>query len=68
MVEVIRSDYIRPLAQGAGRAPVILKHVLKNACIPVVTLSGPLFAASSTGSFFVESSSASGLGRFPCSR
>ena len=33
---------------------MILKHVLKNALIPVVTLIGPIFAAVGTGSFFVE--------------
>src|SRR5262249_62178119 len=42
-----------------------LKHVLKNACIPVVTLLGPLFAAVGTGSFFVESIfRVPGMGRF----
>ena len=66
MVEVIRSDYIRTArAKGRAEAPVILKHVLKNACIPVVTLLGPLFAAIGTGSFFVESIfRVPGMGRF----
>jgi ABC-type dipeptide/oligopeptide/nickel transport system permease component len=66
MVEVIRSDYIRTArAKGLAEAPVILKHVLKNACIPVVTLLGPLFAAIGTGSFFVESIfRVPGMGRF----
>jgi ABC-type dipeptide/oligopeptide/nickel transport system permease component len=66
MVEVIRSDYIRTArAKGLAERPVILKHVLKNACIPVVTLLGPLFAAIGTGSFFVESIfRVPGMGRF----
>jgi ABC-type dipeptide/oligopeptide/nickel transport system permease component len=66
MVEVIRSDYIRTArAKGLAETPVILKHVLKNACIPVVTLLGPLFAAVGTGSFFVESIfRVPGMGRF----
>jgi ABC-type dipeptide/oligopeptide/nickel transport system permease component len=66
MVEVIRSDYIRTArAKGLAEGPVILKHVLKNACIPVVTLLGPLFAAIGTGSFFVESIfRVPGMGRF----
>jgi peptide/nickel transport system permease protein len=66
MVEVIRSDYIRTArAKGLAETPVILKHVLKNACIPVVTLLGPLFAAIGTGSFFVESIfRVPGMGRF----
>lgn len=56
MVEVIRSDYVRTArAKGMAERPVVLKHVLKNALIPVVTLLGPMFAAVGTGSFFVES-------------
>ncbi len=43
----------------------MLKHVLKNALIPVVTLLGPMFAAVGTGSFFVESIfRVPGMGRF----
>ena len=58
MIEVIRSDYVRTArAKGLAERPVVLKHVLKNALIPVVTLLGPMFAAVGTGSFFVESSS-----------
>ena len=55
MVDVIRSDYVRTArAKGLAERKVILKHVLKNALIPVVTLIGPIFAAVGTGSFFVE--------------
>jgi ABC-type dipeptide/oligopeptide/nickel transport system permease component len=55
MIEVIRSDYVRTArAKGLAERPVVLKHVLKNALIPVVTLLGPMFAAVGTGSFFVE--------------
>jgi oligopeptide transport system permease protein len=66
MVEVIRSDYIRTArAKGLSEQPIVLKHVLKNALIPVVTLLGPLFAAVGTGSFFVESIfRVPGMGRF----
>jgi ABC-type dipeptide/oligopeptide/nickel transport system permease component len=66
MVEVIRSDYIRTArAKGLSEQPVIMKHVFKNALIPVVTLLGPLFAAVGTGSFFVESIfRVPGMGRF----
>jgi ABC-type dipeptide/oligopeptide/nickel transport system permease component len=55
MIDVIRSDYVRTArAKGLAERKVILKHVMKNALIPVVTLIGPLFAALGTGSFFVE--------------
>jgi peptide/nickel transport system permease protein len=66
MLEVIRSDYIRTArAKGLAETAVVTKHVLKNACIPVITLLGPLFAAVGTGSFFVESIfRVPGMGRF----
>jgi ABC-type dipeptide/oligopeptide/nickel transport system permease component len=66
MLEVIRSDYIvTARAKGLAEWPVILKHVLKNGFIPVVTLLGPMFAAVGTGSFFVESIfRVPGMGRF----
>ena len=66
MIEVIRSDFVRTArAKGLAERPVILRHVLKNALIPVVTLLGPMFAAVGTGSFFVESIfRVPGMGRF----
>ena len=55
VVEVIRSDYVRTArAKGLSEQGVVVRHVLKNALIPVVTLIGPIFAAVGTGSFFVE--------------
>ena len=66
MLEVIRADYtLTARAKGLSEGPVIFKHTLKNALIPVVTLLGPLFAAVGTGSFFVESIfRVPGMGRF----
>jgi ABC-type dipeptide/oligopeptide/nickel transport system permease component len=66
MLEVIRADYtLTARAKGLAEAPVIFKHALKNALIPVVTLLGPMFAAVGTGSFFVESIfRVPGMGRF----
>src|SRR5207249_4191752 len=66
MLEVIRADYtLTARAKGLGEIPVIFKHALKNAFIPVVTLLGPMFAAVGTGSFFVEAIfRVPGLGRF----
>ncbi|MBI5628667.1 MAG: ABC transporter permease [Candidatus Rokubacteria bacterium] len=41
MLEVIGEDYIRTaLAKGVSRGAIILKHALKNALIPLVTLAG----------------------------
>jgi ABC-type dipeptide/oligopeptide/nickel transport system permease component len=66
MLEVIRADYtLTARAKGLAEGPVIFKHALKNALIPVVTLLGPLFAAVGTGSFFVESIfRVPGMGRY----
>lgn len=66
MLEVIRADYtLTARSKGLGEVPVIFKHALKNAFIPVVTLLGPMFAAVGTGSFFVESIfRVPGMGRF----
>ena len=66
MLDVIRADFtLTARAKGLAETPVILKHALKNAFIPIVTLLGPLFAAVGTGSFFVESIfRVPGMGRF----
>jgi len=66
MLDVIRADFtLTARAKGLGDRPVIFKHALKNAFIPVVTLLGPMFAAVGTGSFFVESIfRVPGMGRF----
>lgn len=66
MIDVIRSDYVRTArAKGLAEQKVILKHVLKNALIPVITLLGPLLAALATGSFFVEQIfNIPGMGKF----
>ena len=55
LLEVMSEDYIRTArAKGLREKMVILKHALKNAMIPVVTIFGPLFAAVVTGSFTTE--------------
>jgi peptide/nickel transport system permease protein len=41
MLEVLRQDYIRTAwAKGLGERPVVMRHALRNALIPVVTLIG----------------------------
>ena len=66
MLEVIRADYTRTArAKGLAEMPIIFRHVLKNALIPIVTLLGPMFAAVGTGSFFVEAIfRVPGMGKF----
>jgi peptide/nickel transport system permease protein len=41
MLEVLGSDYIRTArAKGLGRSAVIIKHALRNALIPIITVLG----------------------------
>ena len=41
MAEVLNSDYVRTArAKGAGRARVVLRHALRNALIPAITIMG----------------------------
>lgn len=65
MLDVLRQDYIRTArSKGVTELRVVLKHALKNALIPVLTVLGPIFAGLVTGSFIVETQFAiPGLGR-----
>src|SRR5699024_395608 len=55
MVEVLESDYIT-FAKSKGLTPfvVIVKHSIRNAIIPVITIIGPLTAGIITGSLVIE--------------
>ncbi|MBR0130972.1 MAG: ABC transporter permease, partial [Firmicutes bacterium] len=55
MLEVVRQDYIRTArAKGLSENQVILRHALRNALLPVVTLVGLQAGAIVTGSAVVE--------------
>lgn len=55
MLEVIRQDYIRTAqAKGLRERTVIMKHALRNALIPVVTLMGLQFGRQLGGVFVIE--------------
>ena len=64
MLDILRQDYIRTArAKGLKESKVMLKHAVKNAMIPVLTVLGPIFAGLITGSFIVENAFAiPGLG------
>jgi len=56
MLETIRQDYIRTTkAKGATEAIVILKHALRNALLPIITVIGMHFGALLGGSVIIES-------------
>jgi peptide/nickel transport system permease protein len=55
MLEVIRSDYVRTArAKGLPERSVILKHSLKNALIPVMTIAGIDLGALLGGAILTE--------------
>ncbi|EPZ55201.1 binding--dependent transport system inner membrane component family protein [[Clostridium] sordellii VPI 9048] len=55
LVEVLNADYIvTAKSKGLTKAAVIIKHALRNALIPVVTMLGPLTVGLLTGSLVVE--------------
>lgn len=56
MLEVIREDFMRTArAKGLRSRDVILKHGLRNALIPVITLSSLQFATVLGGTVIIES-------------
>jgi oligopeptide transport system permease protein len=65
VLEVLQQDYVRTAwAKGLSARAVVLRHVARNALIPIFTLAGPLAAALVTGSFIIESQFAiPGIGR-----
>ena len=64
-LEVLGSDFVRTSrARGLRERTVVLRHVMKNALIPVLTVGGLEFAGLIGGSFFVETiANIPGLGR-----
>jgi peptide/nickel transport system permease protein len=55
VIEVMRQDYIRTAwAKGLSERVIIIRHVLKNALMPVVTLQGMLLRNIIGGSVIVE--------------
>ena len=55
MLEVLGQDYVTlAKAKGLSRLAVVLKHVLRNSMIPLITIMLPLTAALVTGVLIVE--------------
>jgi len=55
LLEVLNQDYIRTArAKGLAETAVIMRHTIKNAMVPVLTIAGPLAAVLVTGSFITE--------------
>lgn len=66
MLEVLRQDYVRTAwSKGFNERRVVLKHALKNAIIPVVTIVGIQVAQIAGGTVIMETIfGLPGMGRF----
>ncbi len=55
MLEVLGQDYIKTAkSKGIPRATVILKHAVRNAILPIVSVLGTLISNLLVGSFVIE--------------
>ena len=55
MIEVLQSDFMLLVkAKGVRKKNLILKHAMRNALIPVITVVAPLMVSLMTGSLVVE--------------
>jgi oligopeptide transport system permease protein len=66
MLQVLEMDWVRTARiKGQSYWQTIIRHALRNALIPIITVLGPLSAIIITGSFVVEYIYAvPGMGRF----
>ena len=65
VLEVLGEEYIRTArAKGVGEVMVVVKHTLRNACIPILTVAGIQLGQLMAGAIVLESVFAlPGLGR-----
>lgn len=55
MLEVLQQDYILTAkAKGMRWSAIIVKHAIRNALIPVITILGPIVVSLITGSLVIE--------------
>ncbi len=66
MLNVTNEDYIKTArAKGLSTLAIVMKHQIRNAILPIVTILGPITAAVLTGTFVIENIFAiPGMGRF----
>ena len=65
MLDALNQEYVQTArAKGLHERSVVIRHMLRNALIPVATVAGPLTAGLLTGSFIIENVfSIPGIGR-----
>jgi ABC-type dipeptide/oligopeptide/nickel transport system permease component len=55
MVDVSFTEYIRTAkAKGASMTRIVFSHQIRNAILPVISLLGPIFVFTISGSIFIE--------------
>ena len=55
LLEVLRTDYMRTArSKGLSERSILMRHGVRNALLPVITIAGVVLADIATGSFFVE--------------
>lgn len=55
VIETLREDYVTTaIAKGGSERTVMVRHVLRNSLIPVVTVVGPIVASLMAGTVFIE--------------
>ncbi|MEK5067795.1 ABC transporter permease [Sporosarcina sp. FSL K6-1508] len=66
MLEVLTQDYMK-MARAKGLSPfrIVVRHALRNALMPVVTIMGTMLAGILTGTFVIEQTFAiPGMGKY----
>ena len=66
MLDVLNQDYIKTAkAKGLSQTKIIIRHTVRNAIMPVLTILGPTVASVLTGTFVIESIfNIPGLGKY----
>ena len=55
MLEVLRADYVKTaVAKGLPRRTILLRHIMRNSVIPVITYLGISFGALLGGALITE--------------
>ncbi|NOU76107.1 ABC transporter permease subunit [Paenibacillus sp. LMG 31458] len=55
MLDVLNQDYIKTAkSKGLSNFTVVVKHTIRNAILPVITIIGPIFVNVITGTLVVE--------------
>ena len=66
MLDVLGQDYIKTAkAKGLSSPAIVFRHALRNAIMPIVTVSGSMIASTLVGSFIMENIfSIPGMGKY----